>query len=339
MLNRRQRLLKLIVEEFINKAEPVGSNTLIEKHDLPYSSATIRAEMAELEAEGYLEKTHTSSGRVPSTEGYRYYVKYLRDVNNVDDDVKDKIHQLFSQRDVAINEIIKHSCEIISQMSNLTTVMLGPDSKEERLSKVQLVSLNEQSAVAVFVTDRGHVEHKIFAIPPGISLSELESAVEIINKRITNTKLSEIIEKINAIKPLIAESIKQHELIFKAFLEAFLQFASDNVSVFGRGNLLDKPEFNTNINRLRKLVNMFENKSVWKQFGSDDAISIQIGNENSDVEFDDLSVVSANVSLSQNQKGKIALVGPIRMDYSKVVATLKYLQDELDRYFSEESEN
>jgi heat-inducible transcriptional repressor len=295
--------------------------------------------MAELEAEGYLEKTHTSSGRVPSTEGYRYYVKYLRDVNNVDDDVKDKIHQLFSQRDVAINEIIKHSCEIISQMSNLTTVMLGPDSKEERLSKVQLVSLNEQSAVAVFVTDRGHVEHKIFAIPPGISLSELESAVEIINKRITNTKLSEIIEKINAIKPLIAESIKQHELIFKAFLEAFLQFASDNVSIFGRGNLLDKPEFNTNINRLRKLVNMFENKSVWKQFGNEDAISIQIGNENSDVEFDDLSVVSANVSLSQNQKGKIALVGPIRMDYSKVVATLKYLQDELDRYFSEESEN
>jgi heat-inducible transcriptional repressor len=339
MLNRRQRLLKLIVEEFINKAEPVGSNTLIEKHDLPYSSATIRAEMAELEAEGYLEKTHTSSGRVPSTEGYRYYVKYLRDVNNVDDEVKDKIHQLFTQRDVAINEIIKHSCEIISQMSNLTTVMLGPDSKEERLSKVQLVSLNEQSAVAVFVTDRGHVEHKIFAIPNGISLSELESAVEIINKRITNTKLSEIIEKINAIKPLIAESIKQHELIFKAFLEAFLQFASDNVSVFGRGNLLDKPEFNTNINRLRKLVNMFENKTVWKQFGSEDAISIQIGNENSDVEFDDLSVVSANVSLSQNQKGKIALVGPIRMDYSKVVATLKYLQDELDRYFSEESEN
>jgi heat-inducible transcriptional repressor len=339
MLNRRQRLLKLIVEEFINKAEPVGSNTLIEKHDLPYSSATIRAEMAELEAEGYLEKTHTSSGRVPSTEGYRYYVKYLRDVNSVDDEVKDKIHQLFSQRDVAINEIIKHSCEIISQMSNLTTVMLGPDSKEERLSKVQLVSLNEQSAVAVFVTDRGHVEHKIFAIPPGISLSELESAVEIINKRITNTKLSEIIEKINAIKPLIAESIKQHELIFKAFLEAFLQFASDNVSVFGRGNLLDKPEFNTNINRLRKLVNMFENKSVWKQFGSEDSISIQIGNENSDVEFDDLSVVSANVSLSQNQKGKIALVGPIRMDYSKVVATLKYLQDELDRYFSEESES
>ena len=339
MLNRRQRLLKLIVEEFINKAEPVGSNTLIEKHDLPYSSATIRAEMAELEAEGYLEKTHTSSGRVPSTEGYRYYVKHLRDVNNVDDEVKDKIHQLFTQRDVAINEIIKHSCEIISQMSNLTTVMLGPDSKEERLSKVQLVSLNEQSAVAVFVTDRGHVEHKIFAIPNGISLSELESAVEIINKRITNTKLSEIIEKINAIKPLIAESIKQHELIFKAFLEAFLQFASDNVSVFGRGNLLDKPEFNTNINRLRKLVNMFENKTVWKQFGSEDAISIQIGNENSDVDFDDLSVVSANVSLSQNQKGKIALVGPIRMDYSKVVATLKYLQDELDRYFSEESEN
>jgi heat-inducible transcriptional repressor len=276
---------------------------------------------------------------VPSTEGYRYYVKYLRDVNNVDDDVKDKIHQLFSQRDVAINEIIKHSCEIISQMSNLTTVMLGPDSKEERLSKVQLVSLNEQSAVAVFVTDRGHVEHKIFAIPQGISLSELESAVEIINKRITNTKLSEIVEKINAIKPLIAESIKQHELIFKAFLEAFLQFASDNVSVFGRGNLLDKPEFNNNINRLRKLVNMFENKTVWKQFGNEDAISIQIGNENSDVEFDDLSVVSANVSLSQNQKGKIALVGPIRMDYSKVVATLKYLQDELDRYFSEESEN
>ncbi len=338
MLNRKQRILKLIVEEFINKAEPVGSNALIEKHNLPYSSATIRAEMATLEDEGYLEKTHTSSGRVPSTTGYRYYVKYLRDQDIIDNDVKDKIHELFSQRDIAINDIIQHSCEIISQMSNLTTVMLGPNSAEERLSKIQLIALNDQSAVAVFVTDRGHVEHKIFAIPNGFSIHELENAVEIINQRITNTKLSELIEKINAIKPLIAESIKQHELIFKAFLEAFLQFASNNVSVFGRGNLLDKPEFTSNVNKLRKLVNLFEDKSVWKQFDSADDISIQIGNENSVVEFDDLSVVSANISLAPNQKGKIALVGPIRMDYSKVIATLKYLQAELDRYFGEESE-
>ena len=338
MLNRKQRILKLIVEQFVTSAEPVGSNTLIDKYKLPYSSATIRSEMAELEDSGYLEKTHTSSGRVPSAAGYRYYVENLREQEIIDDDVKAKINQLFSQRDIAVNEIIKHSCEIISQMSNLTTVMLGPDAKEERLSKVQIIPLTDASAVAVFVTDRGHVEHKIFAVPGGISLNEIEQAVEIINQRITNTKLSEVVEKINALKPLIAESIKQHEVIFKAFLEAFLQFASDNVEIFGRGNLLDQPEFTSNVNKLRKLVNLFEDKQVWKKFDSTEDISVLIGKENSVVEFDDVSVISANISLAPNQKGKIALVGPIRMDYAKVIATLKYLQQELDRYFGEESE-
>ncbi|MCK9199301.1 MAG: heat-inducible transcriptional repressor HrcA, partial [Bacilli bacterium] len=214
-LNRKQRILKLIVEEFVKTAEPVGSHSLIDKYNLPYSSATIRSEMAELENLGYLEKTHTSSGRVPSPMGYRYYVDSLREKNCIDDDTKEKIQALFSQKDIQINEVIKHGCEIISQMTNLTSVMLGPDSNEECLSKVQLMPLTSTSAVALFVTDRGHVEHKIFSIPDSIAMNDLENCVEILNDRISGTKISQVVDKVNSIKPILADAVKQHEVIFK----------------------------------------------------------------------------------------------------------------------------
>ncbi|MEA4821723.1 MAG: heat-inducible transcriptional repressor HrcA [Erysipelotrichales bacterium] len=338
-LNRKQRILKLIVEEFVKTAEPVGSHSLIDKYNLPYSSATLRSEMAELENLGYLEKTHTSSGRVPSPRGYRYSVDTLREKNCIDDDTKEKIHALFSQKDIQINEVIKHGCEIISQMTNLTSVMLGPDSNEESLSKVQLMPLTSTSAVALFVTDRGHVEHKIFSIPDSVAMNDLENCVEILNDRISGTKISQVIDKVNSIKPILADAVKQHEVIFRAFLEAFLKFTAERVSVFGRANILEQPEFTSNLNKLRKLVNLLENQDVWRQFDSNDDICVMIGDENTIAEIDDLSVVSANIHFDKNNNGKIALIGPTRMDYSKVIGALEYLQEAIDEYFKESEDD
>ena len=146
--SRKERILKLIVEQFIQTAQPVGSQTLINEYNLPYSSATIRNEMSELEKDGLIEKPHTSAGRIPSNKGYRYYIERLRE-KEIDQDVKTKMHELFSSHDIAINEIVKHGCEIISQMTNLTSVVLGPNSSNELLSKIQYIPLNNNSAVAV----------------------------------------------------------------------------------------------------------------------------------------------------------------------------------------------
>lgn len=337
-MNRKEQILKLIVEHFIKTAEPVGSQTLIEQFELPYSSATIRNEMAELESLGYLEKPHTSAGRVPSARGYRYYIDYLRD-RHVDEAIKYQLQQLFiADESMERNEVIRHACEIISQMTSLTSVVLGPDATIEKMSKIQLIPVSETSSVAVFVTDSGHVQHKTFSIPEEVSIKELETCVEILNDRLIGTPISSLVEKVAALQPLIASQINRHEKIFKAFLEAFLRFTSERMAVYGRANILDQPEFANNINRLRKLVNLLENDNVWRQVDRSDqgGITVRIGEENQISELDDVSVVTANFQLSGHQQGTIALIGPTRMDYTRVLNALEYLQFEIEKMYHED---
>lgn len=336
-LSRKERILKLIIEEFIRTAEPIGSQTLISKFNLDYSSATIRNEMAELETLGYLEKTHTSSGRVPSSKGYRYYVDYLRD-KEIDEKTKYQIQTLFTDKNVDINEVIYHGCEIISQMTQLTSIVLGPDSEVERLKKIQLVPLSENSVVAIFITDRGHIEHKTFNIPEEVGLSELETSVNILNDRIVGTPLNQVIEKVSSIRPILAEKVRNSEILFKLFLEAFLKFTGERINVFGRSHILEKPEFTSNIERLRKLVNLLEKDFMWGTIKSDEDITIRIGEENLVSELDDLSVITANLKISEDHRSTIALIGPTRMDYHRAVSAIEFLQKELEKFFFETNE-
>ena len=135
-MNRRDRVLKLIVEYFIKNAQPVGSKTLIEEFGLDYSSSTIRNEMNSLENDGFLEKTHTSSGRVPSSKGYRYYIQHLRD-RNIDEEFKYQMQSILDAKVKSIQDVIKQSCEILSQMTSLASIVLGPGAQNEHLISVQ----------------------------------------------------------------------------------------------------------------------------------------------------------------------------------------------------------
>ena len=146
-LNRSDTILKLIVEHFIRHAQPVASQTLIDVYHLPYSSATIRNEMYALEKMGMIEKPHTSAGRVPSTKGYKYYCEYLRD-KTVDESLKYSLQTVLSQKVQSVEEIIKESCEIISHMTNLVSVVMGPEEKVEHLASIQLIPINENTFLA-----------------------------------------------------------------------------------------------------------------------------------------------------------------------------------------------
>lgn len=332
-LNRKEQILKLIVEEFIKTAEPVGSSTLLKEYGLTFSSATIRNEMAELENMGFLEKTHTSSGRIPSAKGYRYYVDNLRE--KVEDDViKNQIQSLFEvNKSIQVEEAIKHSCEIISQLTNLTSVVLGPNAQTERMQKIQLVPIDDKSTVAVFVTDRGHVEHRIFELPENVSFENLETCVNILNDRIVGTPISQVADKVNLLKPLIAERVEHFEVIFKAFLEAFLKFTYERVSVFGKANLFEHKEFTNDIEKLKKFVTLLDKKDVWEKLETAEGIMVKIGSENSLTEMNDVSIVTADIRVSKDQKGTVALIGPTRMDYQRVLSAVEYLQEQLNKFF------
>lgn len=165
-LSRTDTILKYIVEYFIKHAEPVGSQTLIDEYHLPYSSATIRNEMVALEKMDLIEKVHTSSGRAPSSQGYRYYCEHLRD-KSVDEELKYSLQNILTAKIQSIEEVIKSSCEILSQMTSLVSVVMGPDENEERLANISLVPIGPNTITAVFVTDKGYVENKTFLLEKG----------------------------------------------------------------------------------------------------------------------------------------------------------------------------
>jgi len=333
-MNRRDKVLKLIVEHFIKTAQPVGSKTLIEEYGIEYSSATIRSEMNALEQDGLLEKTHTSSGRVPSSQGYRYYIENLRE-KSVSDEFKYQMQTILEQKIQSIDNVIKESCEILSQMTNLASIVLGPNVTEEKLVSVQIIPISKTSATCVFVTDQGYVENKTFVISENTKLEDVESCVKLLNERLKGTTIKELVPKMQAIKPLLNDYVIDHDVIYQAMLEAFLGFAKDRLSAYGKDVLFDQPEFANDANKIKKLLEMFESPEIFREVEEgENEISIHIGGESQD--DDDVSIISAKVKIPGQKEGSIAIVGPKRMDYDRVVSSMEYLVNELESRFNNE---
>lgn len=331
-LRRRELILKYTVELFIKTAIPVGSQTLIENYKLSFSSATIRAEMNALEHAGYLEKTHISSGRVPSSKGYKYYVDHLRDVK-VDQNIKNQIAKLIDAKSRTIEELVKSSVEILSSLTNMTSVVLGPNAHQDRLASIQLIPLGHNSATAIFVTDRGYVESKTFLIPPKTTAVEMSKVVAIFNERLAGTLICEVVGKMDALQPMLKEYVIEQQVIYEAFTEAFVRYAKDRLSLYGKESLLEQPEFVNNPEKLRKLITILDDPEKLKELISEgEEFSVVIGKGDSD-----LSVISSTLRVPGREQGKIVLVGPKRMDYDAVVSALEYVTDALEQYFDKES--
>ena len=337
-LNRSDTILKYIVEYFIKKAQPVGSQTLIDEYKLPYSSATIRNEMYALEKMGLIEKTHSSSGRVPSASGYRYYCDKLRD-RNVNEELKNSIQLVLEQKVKSIEEVIRESCEILSHMTNLVTVVMGPDEKEEKLASIQMVQISDKTITAIFVTDKGYVENKTFIVPDTIKAEEVVSCVSLLNERLKGTPIVNLVEKTEALKPILNDYIVDHDIVYQALLETFVRFASDRLSLYGREELFTREEYKNDAQALEKVFKLLSDQSLLKEVkkdigeGKDDRI-IRIG----DIEGNpDVSMVTAKIDLGDEGNRAITLLGPTRIDYDQALSALEYIAETLSKYFGGEN--
>ncbi len=325
--SREEQVLKLIIEEYIKTAKPVGSSSICEI--LECSSATIRNEMAELEKLGYLEKTHISSGRVPSEKGYRYYVDNLMKPKDMTGEDMLKLQTIFHNNSLQTSDAINKCLEIISDMTNYTSVILGSSSSENKLRQVEILPLEDNNVVAIVITDKGHVEHKNLLISENISIEEIKTTTDLINKLLVGTPIDEVSEKLEfEIKPIIGKYVKQHEAIYNAFYNAFSEFATkNNMHFVGKTNILKQPEFN-NVDKLKKIIEKFENKDIINNIKEEDnGINVYIGSEN---DFDDdVTIIKTKYDIG-GENGTIAIVGPKRMEYDKVVALLEYLKSNID---------
>lgn len=339
-MTRSEQMLKLIVEHFIKTAQPVGSQTLIEEYGLDWSSATIRNEMNALEKEGYLEKTHVSSGRVPSQKGYQYYVENLR-TERIDDSIRYALQAVLEKKSKSVEEVIKESCEILSNMTNLASVVLGPKASEEKLVSVQLIPLSGNSATAVFVTDQGYVENKTFVLEGEMSLEEVQKTVSLLNDRLKGTPIVELVPKMESMKPLLQDYIVGQDVVYQALLGAFLKFAGNRMDLYGKENLLDQPEFAEDAKKLRKVLGLLDDPKALREAMAEATahdygnVNVRIGGEGENG-IDDMTILSATVKMPGGQNASISLLGPTRLDYEKAMSMLETVSETLDEYFNRE---
>lgn len=334
MLTERQLLiLSVTVDDFIQSAQPVGSSQLSKKSELPYSSATIRNEMAELEGMGFLEKTHTSSGRVPSEKGYRFYVDNMLTPRPLPLEDIEQLRSIFDSRLSEAEEVIRRSAMILSELTNYTAVLLGPEIGKHTIRRLSIVPLTADSALALIVTDTGHVEKRIFDIPQGLDPSNIEKMINILNDRLAGVALSDLQFRLEEeVLAVFRQHIDRYTELFASLQKAVVVSNDNNVFYGGKLNILNQPDFH-DLHKIRDLMGVFEGSKLLPAILSagGPGIQIRIGSENSLAAMEDCSIVTVSYDIGQDQSGSIAIVGPKRMDYKRIVTILDTLSGDLSK--------
>ena len=333
---RKFQVLKIIVEDFIETSEPVGSENLLKKYGLNCSSATIRNIMASLEKEGYIEKQHISSGRVPSSKGYQYYLNHLstdNSLSSIDMEFQREIQNVLEKRTTTVEDTLKESCKLLSEMTQTAAVVLGPKITDERLISLQLVKINDNQALGILITDSGYVEKKTFVIPNDaeIKVDDIAASVKMLNDRLHGCLLNELEQRSQEIAPIILNMYgNSGDFVINAFLEAFLNFAVKRFEVYGQENLLTAPELAKNANAIRQTLKTLDNPTnIEKRLShKDDLGNVQVSF--TDDNKGELAIVEKNIF----GKDSIAVIGPRRMDYRKIISILEYIAFMFEKKFN-----
>ncbi len=327
--DRKKKVLQAIVEEYINTAEPVSSNALTSNHGLQCSSATIRNEMADLEKSGYLDKTHTSSGRIPSEKGYRYYVDELLK----DDDISlEEIKYISSKLETKVNEIedlTKIAANTISEVTHYTTVSIGPKANEQIIKDIKFILLGSRMMMAVILTDTGLVKETIIKFDEDVTEKQVETINYMFNKKLKGQP----IEKIDRpLEEYLYDEMTYSVNVIKPIIEQIKKVLEDEqIYLEGANKSFDLPEFNS-LEVAKNFVNVLDTKELMADMlnsGFADDIQVYIGDENPKEELKDFSVVTFKHKVNGKDLGTIGIIGPKRMDYSKVISVMKYINKKL----------
>ena len=329
--DRKKKVLQAIVEEYINTAEPVSSNALISKYGLDLSSATIRNEMADLEKVGYIEKTHTSSGRVPSAKGYRYYVDELLKDDNIS---LEEVKYISDKLETKVNEIedlTKITANTISEITHYTTVTIGPKTDEQIIKEIKFVLLGSRMILAVIMTDTGMVKETIIKFDEDVN----EKQVETINYMFNNKLKGKPIETINQpLEEYLYNEMKGMVGVIKPIITQIKKvlFEENEIHLQGARKELDLPEFNS-LQVAKNFMNILDEKELIADMlnsGFAEDINVYIGGEDEKEQLKDFSVVTFKHKIGNKDMGTIGIIGPKRMDYSKVISVMKYISKKLN---------
>ena len=332
MLSERQRMiLTAIVDDYIRSAEPVGSRSISKRGDVAFSPATIRNEMADLEELGLLEQPHTSAGRIPSIKGYRYYVDHLIRVGGIGEQDMLKIRGFFAEKMNMWEEVVGHAATILSQLTNYTSIVLGPETFNTTLKHFQLVPISETSAVAIIVTSTGHVEHRTVTLPEGIGMDDIQKIVNLLNDKLAGVSFHKVKSVLHTeVGKELSRFVDSCEHILQVLESALADEKEPRIFLSGATNIMTQPEFK-DVDKVKNILDMLEETPKLMQLfqAVPEGIQVRIGTENAVEAINQCSLITANYSFEGQSLGTIGILGPTRMDYGKVISLLDFLSKDL----------
>jgi heat-inducible transcriptional repressor len=329
---RKKKILGAIVEEYVDTAEPVSSGNLLKNSDLNCSSATIRNEMAELEKIGFLEKTHTSSGRVPSQKGYRYYVDELLREDNLTRTEIALIKERLEQKVNNLEDLAKIATATLSEITHYTTIAVGPQVIKHTIVDLKFVLLGNRVLMAVILTDSGIIRESVIKFDEDITQEQIDDLTILFKNKLIGKSLDELDVPI---EDFITTEVKTGVQIIQKIINEITKLLKDTgseVYLEGTNKAFDMPEFKK-ADIAKDFVNVLSEKDMVSEVlnsGLSQDINVYIGNESEKEDLKNFSIVTFNNLIDGKDIGKIGIIGPTRMDYSKVISVMKYISKKIN---------
>lgn len=328
---RKKRILQAVVQDYISSAEPVGSRTLARKYELGVSAATIRNEMADLEMLGYLEHIHTSSGRIPSSKGYRLYVDSLLPIKPMSDEEKAMIDKWYRSKVQQVEQVFQETARLISKVTKNISFVLAPQISQAAFRCMQFLPLDDHRVIAVLMTDAGFVENRIMEMPPGAEFQDFQRMAATINRCLAGHTLGAI--RNGSLKRIEAEISDNglYESALHLIDKALNSHRKERLYLGGTTEMLEQPEFH-NVDRVKEILVMLEKDQLIKDILKahlHDGLTVSIGQENEYSGIKDCSIITATYHLDGELLGSMAVLGPTRMEYGRTMSLLNYMNENL----------
>ncbi len=340
--DRKKQVLQAIVDDYVTTYEPVGSKSLIERHDFTVSSATLRNEMAELEKLGLLEKPHTSAGRIPSDKGYREYVDSLMRVDDLTESEKKEIEGRISESVDEVTDILKNAADTLSETTGFVSLALSPRLQGSYLMQLKILMIEPGKALVVVVLSAGVVKDKVVRIPNFLTNEQLYKISSAVERHVAGKSLDEI-TYITLATSAKEESEIPESMLNQVLYEAYTAIKqADRLDVYlqGEHRMLSLPDF-SELSRARDLLGTLskdgmvagyvnEIERTARDEGRDDTYMIRIGQEIALEGLDDCSFITTTYKLGDTISGNIGIIGPKRMDYSKVISQINFVRKKIN---------
>jgi heat-inducible transcriptional repressor len=327
--DRGAKVLRLIVEDYIETAEPVGSRTISKQMGQVLSPATIRNIMADLEEMGYLCQPHTSAGRIPTGAGFRYYVNYLLARRRLARSERDLLQQVTGEGSAGADEVVRHASRLLSNISRHACVVVVSRYLHQPLRSLGFLRASSERILLVAVLQGGWVQHRLIEGEHRLTSDELEKINAYLNEMAVGLTLPQL--RVKILNEMRKEKTRYDRLMRKALLlgsKALADAVPREVYIEGRANILEQPEFAEDVQKLKRILHAFEEKNVILRLLDaaleSDAIQVSIGSENLVEDLPEIAVVASGYHQGENAMGGIGLIGPVRMDYSRVIPLVEY---------------